>query len=114
LPSARRKAKKGRRASPSDKTLLTFLDRHLSRDFPNPDRKGCPSKELLELLAFDATRVQASVVRHLLRCSPCYRCYARLLDAVNQTAHRKRIARHRNVADEAAPPKKSFSASSQT
>lgn len=82
MPQERRKAKKHTRESASETGVLKFLDSHLSKDFPNPKRRGCPSNEVLELLAFDPQQVRQSVVRHLFRCSPCYRRYSVLLEEI--------------------------------
>jgi hypothetical protein len=62
-----------------EKTFLRILKRHLSHDFPNPKRIGCPPKQELDLLARQPTRVEAWVVKHLLGCSPCYLTYSKML-----------------------------------
>ena len=80
MSQGRRKANKRSRAAPSEKAVLKFLDRHLAHDFPNPKRRGCPCDAVLELAAFDPKRVKDSVLRHLFRCSPCYRRYSALLE----------------------------------
>jgi hypothetical protein len=67
------------RATPSEEIVLRFLKKHLSSDFPNPGRKGCPSEETLNKLVGPRRKVNPVVVRHLFRCSPCYRYYSRRL-----------------------------------
>ena len=64
---------------PFEKRLLRVLKRHLSRDFPNPKRIGCPPKQELELLAAEPAKVGNWVVEHLLSCSPCYLIYSGIL-----------------------------------
>ena len=65
--------------APFEKTFLRILKRHLSRDFPNPKRAGCPSKRELNLLAAEPAKVEAWIVEHLLSCSPCHLAYSRIL-----------------------------------
>jgi hypothetical protein len=47
----RRRAKKPKRKSYSENTLLKFLKGHLSKEYPNPRREGCPPKLTPERLA---------------------------------------------------------------
>ncbi len=73
MPTVRRKAKKPGRESYSEKTLLKFLKEHLSKDYPNPRREGCPPKALLKDLAKEPQEVDAAIVYHVFHCSPCYK-----------------------------------------
>ena len=82
MSQGRRKAKKRTREPSAEKAVLKFLDRHLSRDFPNPKRRGCPNAELLELTAFGPQHVEQSVVRHLFHCSPCYKRFSAFLQKI--------------------------------
>ena len=54
--------------------LETFQEAAL-RDFPNPDRIGCPGPEFLRKLARDRKSVPIGDPRltHVTRCSPCFR-----------------------------------------
>ena len=64
---------------PFEKKFLRILQRHLSSDFPNPKRIGCPPKHQLMKLAATPQSVSDWVVEHLLSCSPCYRTYSEIL-----------------------------------
>lgn len=63
----------------SEKTLVKFMKEHLSKDYPNPRREGCPPKLTLERLAKQPQQVDPSVVFHVFHCSPCYKECRRLL-----------------------------------
>ena len=57
-----------------EKRILNVLTQGLSREFPNPDRVGCPGSVVLRGIAFRKLRL-AEVDRwldHLSSCSPCY------------------------------------------
>ncbi len=65
--------------------MLDGLGRVLSKEFPNPERVGCPSRDLLKALAarqLSLTEAEPSM-DHLGKCTPCFRDYSelrRLLD----------------------------------
>lgn len=66
--------KSGEPPRPSDEELLELL-RHTSRKgFPNPDRKDCPSEEVLRTLALHPGQVSVKdpVIHHATHCSPCF------------------------------------------
>jgi hypothetical protein len=79
LPLASKTRKKTGRKSLTEKALLGYLKQHLSNDFPNPMRVGCPPLEALERNAKDPIHADESVSKHVAHCSPCYRTYSRLL-----------------------------------
>ena len=79
MPPASKTRKKTGRKSPTEKALLGYLKQHLSNDFPNPTRIGCPPLEALERNAQDPIHADESVSKHVAHCSPCYRVYSRLL-----------------------------------
>ena len=63
-----------------EKRILDVLTRGLSREFPNPDRVGCPDSAVLRGIAFRKLRL-AEVDRwldHLGSCSPCYQEFTEL------------------------------------
>src|SRR3974390_2167032 len=63
-----------------EKRILDVLTRGLSREFPNPDRVGCPDSAVLGGIAFRKLRL-AEVDRwldHLGSCSPCYQEFTEL------------------------------------
>jgi len=71
--------KKGSRRAPFEKKFLLALERHLSRDFPNPNRVGCPTEEELHALSNKPVRAKRWIVQHLICCSPCYLAYRKIL-----------------------------------
>ena len=57
-----------------DKRLLALLEQGVSRDFPNPERVGCPDSPVLRDIAFRRLKL-AEVkpwLQHLGACSPCF------------------------------------------
>ena len=55
--------------------LLKSLGKIVANSYPNPDRVGCPSEEVLRAIASRTidTVEGADHIRHVLTCSPCYR-----------------------------------------
>ena len=71
-----------------EERILDLLARGLLREFPNPQRVGCPDSTILKGIAFRKLRL-AEVEQwmdHLGTCSPCYRDF---------TAFRKEAASQR-------------------
>jgi len=63
-----------------DLAFSDLLARGLSREFPNPDRVGCPDSAVLRGILFRTLRL-AEVQQwldHLGSCSPCYREFTEL------------------------------------
>ena len=59
---------------------MDALERGLSREFPNPDRIGCPGSEVLRGIASHKLRL-AEVhpwLDHLSACTPCYQEFTKL------------------------------------
>jgi hypothetical protein len=72
-----------------EKRVLDLLTQGLSREFPNPQRVGCPDSAVLRGIAFRKLRL-AEVepwLEHLGSCSPCFQEFTEL---------RKQAARQRN------------------
>jgi hypothetical protein len=74
-----KKANRAGQGAFSEKTLVKFMKEHLSKDYPNPRREGCPPKLTLERLAKQPQQVDPSVAFHVFHCSPCYKECRRLL-----------------------------------
>jgi len=74
-----KKANRAGQGAFSEKTLVKFMKEHLSKDYPNPRREGCPPKLTLERLAKQPKQIDPSVVFHVFHCSPCYQECRRLL-----------------------------------
>jgi hypothetical protein len=58
----------------SDDELFDLLRRTSLNGFPNPDRKGCPSADVLETLALHPGQISVTdpVIAHVTHCSPCF------------------------------------------
>jgi hypothetical protein len=65
-----------------EKRLLAALGRRLLREFPNPDRVGCPHSRVVRDIAFHKLPLgQAEPwLDHLSSCSPCYRDFCGFRD----------------------------------
>lgn len=73
-----------------ERRLLDTLGRGLLKEFPNPERSGCPGPDVLKRIASRTMPLAESEkwLDHLTSCSPCYRDFVRL-----QAAYRQRRAR---------------------
>ena len=70
----------GEEYNKDEKRTLDALTKGLSREFPNPDRVGCPGSGVLRGIAFRKLRL-AEVdqwLNHLSSCSPCYQEFTEL------------------------------------
>ena len=64
---------KGYSAS-DEKRILDALGRGLLKEFPNPERAGCPGSEVLKKIASNEMPLSEAEkwLDHLTSCSPCY------------------------------------------
>ena len=63
-----------------EQKLLDTLGKVLEKEFPNPERVGCPSRDLLKALASRQLSLTEAEpwMDHLGKCSPCFRDYTEL------------------------------------
>jgi hypothetical protein len=63
-----------------EKRILDALGRGLLREFPNPDRTGCPGSAVLKRIASHEMPLAEAEkwLDHLTSCSPCYRDFSEL------------------------------------
>jgi len=63
-----------------EKRILDLLDRGLSRDFPNPERIGCPGSAFLEGVARHKVPLSEADpwLDHLSSCSPCFQEFSKI------------------------------------
>jgi hypothetical protein len=63
-----------------EKRILDALGRGLLKEFPNPDRAGCPGSDVLMRIASHAMPLAEAEkwLDHLTSCSPCYRDFSEL------------------------------------
>lgn len=69
-----------------DRQFLKLMEESALKDYPNPERIGCPGSEFLKQLATDRKSIQLSDSRleHVPRCSPCFRDFKQYRDAANR------------------------------
>src|SRR5271166_1736775 len=60
--------------------VLDLLTKGLSREFPNPQRVGCPDSAVLRGIAFRRLRLSEVEpwLEHLSSCSPCFQEFTEL------------------------------------
>ena len=70
------------------------MGRGLLREFPNPERVGCPHSNILKGIAFHTVSlVEAEAwLVHLTSCSPCYRDFSQLQKAYQLRRKRTLLA----------------------
>ncbi len=80
---------KGYSAS-DEKRILDALGRGLLKEFPNPERNGCPGSEVLKRIASHEMSLSEAEkwLDHLTSCSPCYSDFSQF-----KTAYTRRRAR---------------------
>src|SRR5438309_8730608 len=79
--------------------LQDIVQQAILREFPNPERKGCPGQESLRELANRPRPTRDAVWEHVTHCSPCYQEFLGLrtqvkaeLQGQRRTALRRRLA----------------------
>lgn len=65
------------KAGVTEQELIETFERVVREDYPNPERVGCPSQEVLEQAAASLTRAPQSVLDHIAKCAPCLQDYDR-------------------------------------
>ena len=63
-----------------ERRILDALGRGLLKEFPNPDRTGCPGSDVLKRIASHEMPLAEAEkwLDHLTSCSPCYREFSEL------------------------------------
>ena len=55
-----------------ERRLIATFDRTVHRDYPNPERIGCPGTEILQKFAASPEKFGLkSILEHLGHCAPC-------------------------------------------
>lgn len=63
------------------------------RDFPNPDRVGCPDPAVLDAISRRKTQMTQEQLHHITHCSPCFRTFLSVREEIGKRrAIRFRIA----------------------
>jgi hypothetical protein len=75
-----------------EKRILDALGRGLLKEFPNPDRAGCPSSDVLKRIASHEMPLPEAEkwLDHLTSCSPCYGDFSQF-QAAHQRRRRQRL-----------------------
>jgi hypothetical protein len=79
-----------RREGPTQLAHPTELDELFGRGYPNPDRVGCPPREILVSLARRERPIGDPAYNHLKECSPCY-LEGRAIQEADALQSRRRI-----------------------
>lgn len=76
--------------------LQDIVQQAILREFPNPERNGCPGSEVLRELANRPRPTRDAAWEHVTHCSPCYREFLDLREQVRRRLdleHRQLIRR---------------------
>jgi hypothetical protein len=86
----------GQRSDPLPFQIENEMDLLLGRAHPNPERVGCPPREMLVSLSRRELPIGDPAYEHLSKCSPCYQEFRALqqadVAARTSAARRKRLA----------------------
>jgi hypothetical protein len=67
----RKAAGKQRDETATEKELISAFERVTAREYPNPNRVGCPASATLKQIAEPGAKVSADIADHLGKCWPC-------------------------------------------
>jgi hypothetical protein len=79
-----------RREGPAKLAHPTEFDEVFGRGYPNPDRVGCPPREVLVSLARRERPIDDPAYDHIKECSPCY-LEGRAIQEADALHHRRRV-----------------------
>ena len=68
----------GRSKVDLEKELIAAFERVIARDYPNPNRAGCPSAAQLRQIAEAGIKAKRELLDHVGRCWPCVQDLKRL------------------------------------
>src|SRR5438874_12915227 len=73
-----------------ERRILDVLGRGLLKDFPNPERIGCPGADVLKKITSHEMPLSEAEkwLDHLGSCSPCYADFSRLREAHERSRRR--------------------------
>ena len=77
-----------------ERRILDVLGRGLLKEFPNPERLGCPGSDVLKRIASHEMPLSEAEkwLDHLGSCSPCYADFKRLQEAHDSRRRRMLLA----------------------
>jgi len=75
-----------------ERAILNLFEQASLNDYPNPDRIGCPGETFLKQLVRDRDSIELTDARlkHVARCSPCFREFVALRDQPKQKTPTRR------------------------
>ena len=80
-----------------------ILQEAILRDYPNPERRGCPGSEALKGLAsHDLPQSSNPAWDHVTHCSPCYGEFLAFRELKKKASNRARVQRRFALATAAA------------
>jgi hypothetical protein len=79
-----------RRKGPAQLVHPTEFDELFGRAYPNPDRVGCPPREVLVALARRERPIGDPAYNHIAECSPCY-LEGRAIQEADAAQRRRRV-----------------------
>jgi hypothetical protein len=65
--------------------LQKFIQDAILRDYPNPERVGCPENAVIREVAFREELTKDPVWEHITHCSPCYAEFLQLKEEWRRT-----------------------------
>ena len=75
--------------------IQEILQEAILRDYPNPERKGCPGDDTLRRLAERPRPIRDADWEHVTHCSPCYREFLGFRSEVLERQQHGRVVRRR-------------------
>jgi hypothetical protein len=78
--------------------IQEILQEAILRDYPNPERRGCPGSDVLRQMAQRTRPVRDAQWEHVTHCSPCYREFLDFRSEVLERQMRARRTRRLAIA----------------
>ena len=70
--------------------LQKLIQGAILRDYPNPDRVGCPENMMIREVAFREELTKDEVWEHITHCSPCYGEFLKFKEEWRETKGKRR------------------------
>jgi hypothetical protein len=72
--------------------LRETVQQTILRNFPNPERKGCPGDYVVREVAGRRELIEDDAWQHITHCSPCYATFLQFKDEFRATRRRRGLA----------------------
>jgi hypothetical protein len=73
--------------------IRDVLQQSILRDYPNPERRGCPGRDTLRKIARRPRPIRDADWDHVTHCSPCYREFLELRADLLEAEHQRKSVR---------------------